>query len=200
MTCARCRAAHEHPTEDEKAAQFQSATEHICGCERYRVSPYSPGAVTDEERLHLLIMDPQSLLDGWLHPSKVKRFTTSGQSVLRESASIQEFEATAGELQSRAFMSGRQCRLFGVLTFSASSVRYCATDRLLCIFDTATEEKPNHADLMCAGLGPCPEAWSKSRKKQEEYEFAREVITAMGREFSKPDNFRGGALAKFASP
>gem|GEM_PF-4497517 len=200
MTCERCRAAHAHAVDDEKAEQFRNASDRICGCENFRLSDHSPGPVADGELLHMLVMDPQSIVDGWLHPSRIKRFTTSGQSVLRDGASDAEFELTAAQLQANAYRASKKTRLAGILSFLTANVRYCMTDRLLCVFDTAMEEKPNHADLMCSGLGPLSEDWSKNKRKKEEYEYAREVIIALGRMFNSPETFRNGMLAKYANP
>ena len=64
MTCELCRAAVAHPVDAEIASKLHAACKDICGCERFRLSDYSPGSVQDQETLNLLIFDPQGIKDG----------------------------------------------------------------------------------------------------------------------------------------
>lgn len=196
MSCENCRAAFAHANDDERARKFDEAAPRPCGCEKYRVSPHSPGPVTDDEVLCLLVSDPQMIVDGWLHPSKLANFDTSGQSVLREAAADNEFENTMAELVSRSKERGKHRWCLGVLRFPVHAVRYCASDRFLCVYDTGMEHKPFHADLMCGPL--VPDGATGGQLKRARMELAREVITALGREIVGPSDFRSGLLMRFS--
>lgn len=160
------------------------------------MSHHSPGPVLDTEDLCLLVSDPQMIMDGWIHPSKLMNFDTCGQSVLREGASDQEFLITMGELVTRSKEKGRDRWCLGILRFSAEAVRYCASDRFLCVYDTGMEGKPYHADLMCAPL--VPDNATSGQLKRARMELAREVLIAIGRDLVGPLEFRAGILASYA--
>lgn len=196
LSCDKCSKAHVHGVPNERAALFDNAFGHRCGCENCKVSEFSPGPVQDNETLHLIITDPQSILgDGRFHPQAFMRVDSSGLSVLREMAKDDEFILTMTELSAR-----KECYFHGVLQFKASDVRYCYYDRFLCVYDTALKEKPHHADMMAAPIAPSDGSWTKSKADKARMEFAKEVRLAVGKAMIEAKEFRGGLLVKFARP
>jgi len=116
-------------------------------------------------------------------------------SVLRDGASNAEFEETLTELQARATAAGNPCHFHGILAFLAANVRFCASDRFLCVFDTALEKKPHHADLM---RKPFPTDWTKSKTEKERMILVKELRQLIGSGFVAASRFRDGAFVSFA--
>jgi len=93
MTCEGCRTAllGDGPKRIAELVD-EAGGEKPCGCEAFSVSELSPGLVADDEVLHLLISDPQHLLDGgYINPAVLISIDEDGQSVLRDTASDEEF-------------------------------------------------------------------------------------------------------------
>ena len=74
--CRACRQA----VYFEPSAERHDAGDGTFACERYKLGAASPGPVTDEEYLNLIISDPQSLdpRSGYVLPLLVKQVNASG--------------------------------------------------------------------------------------------------------------------------
>ena len=198
MTCEACRAACSHGTANERAAQVHKADADVCGCERFSVSDFSPGRVKDDETLHMLISDPQHLLDGKLNPSSLIQIDKGGLSTLREAANNDEFLATCASLQQRAAAKGNPWFLHSVCNIAVGTLRYSNGDRFVCVYDTGVPDKPNHADIM----GPDIRAMSTKPMSNGELERAcrariKLLIERIGPRLVSPKDFRDGAFSSF---
>jgi len=154
MTCEKCRAAYNEVGDEQKqtAERMQDVDNgRPCPCEEHCMSDYSAGPVRDEETIHFLLTEPQALTqDGEIDPTIFMQMYRSGLSSLREGASLREYELTMDELIETSRAAKNEDRsLHSILEFPAGSVRFNEdASRFLCVFDTATAEKPSHVDLM----------------------------------------------------
>ncbi len=194
MSCEACRAAFNHLPAIERAACVHAASSECCGCERYKAAENSPGQITDDETLHLIISDPQHLLNGTeLNPVLAMQIDRGGLSTVRDAAADNEFVITLNELQQRP---GQVERYFhGMLSFRAATVRYDEGRRFVCIYDTALPGKPNHSDLMAP-----PYAGSNREKKRAEKARLKRLIDLIGPTFLSAARFRNGAFMQYARP
>jgi len=117
-----------------------------------------------------------------------------GMSVLRESASNEEFKAT---VTARIKKPGQ--KYHGVATFSCAEVRRIVAegntdqrkrnDRLYCVLDTDMEGLPNHAEIFATVPRPFKQNTPKAAWRNER---ERLLILLIGG-FSAPAEFRDGA-------
>jgi hypothetical protein len=201
MSCELCRAALSHPDDQEIAAKLHAACMDVCGCERYTLSDLSPGPVHDEELLNLIISDPQGIKDGKTpHPGILVQIDQAGLSVLRDAASNEEFEITIRELKERSEQKGGERYFFGICAFKARSIRVSGDRRFLCVYDTALDNKPNHADVFGPDLKAMalPEQISKGEHKRRNMARIKKFIEQMGECFVPARMFRDGAFAKYS--
>jgi hypothetical protein len=201
MTCQQCREACSYSVKKERAARTHAASSEICGCETFSLSQYSPGIVSDDEKLHFVVSDPKSLLNGVLSPNVLIQIDTGGLSILRDAASDEEFRITINELKARAEAQGAEWYFYGVCTFSASAIRYDEAKRFLCVYDTGLADKPNHADLMGPDLRalatPTISKGEHERRNRARIKRARDIIDSI---FTGAARFRGGKFSEFARP
>ncbi|WP_027555241.1 hypothetical protein [Bradyrhizobium sp. Cp5.3] len=198
MSSENCRAAIASMPPERIAERLHQATPEMCGCEAYQLGDTSPGRVADAETLNLIVSDPNSLLpDGTLNPSMLVQLDYSGVSVLRNSATNDEFELTLNELKARSTASGRARYFHGVCAFAAAVVRYDQDSRLVGVYDTSLPQKPNHADMiapdMHAGTGA-----SNSQKERDRRKRHKRVIELIGTSLVPARQFRSGAFLAFA--
>ncbi len=199
MTCEACRAACTHENTKERAVRVHRAEQELCGCENYSVSSFSPGRVKDEELLHMLISDPQHLLDGKLNPSSLIQVDRGGLSTLRDSADDKEFESTCSSLQRRATDKGHVWFLHAICTIPVSELRYLEDKRFVCVYDTGLPDKPHHADIM----GPDLKSVATRPMSNGEVERAcrariKILIEKCGAKLVAPRVFRDGAFSGYA--
>jgi hypothetical protein len=194
MSCENCRSALNLVPETGRAAAVNAVSEIPCFCESFSASPHSSGRVEDGEELNLLVTDPQHLLqDGALHPGLISRIDTSGVSVLRGAACDSEFRITYGLLAEASRAKGVPRYLHGICTFTARDVRYEGEKRLLCVYDTAYEDRPGHADLLAPRF---PAGTSRGEIER----FKKALVRRIGPTLVRIEKFRDGALADFARP
>jgi hypothetical protein len=157
-------------------------------CERYKLGAASPGPVTDEEYLNLIISDPQSLdpRSGYVLPLLVKQVDMNGVSVLRDAAANIEFETTLAELKRRSDAKGKPRYFHGVFRFLAADVRLEGQDRWLGVYDTSLPSRVHHADIMAP---PLP------TRREREARIKR-LLDKISHGFHSVEHFRDGALAK----
>jgi hypothetical protein len=193
--CDKCKAAHLDPDDAGRAARFAAAGKTLCGCEGGSVSEHSPGPVGDDEVIQFIVTDPQWIMDnGQIHPAAFMRVDVSGLSALRENALDCEFDTTMRELAERAANSNKECFFHGTLSFKAFDVRYCMSDRVVCVYDTGLKDKPNHVELMCAPIaGPTRSQIEKKRRG-----LIKNIIEGVGNQLTSCKEFRGGLLQKYA--
>jgi hypothetical protein len=202
MTCEACRAAAAHDVDGEIAARLHAASSTICGCEKFRLSDLSPRRVEDTEMLDLIISDPQSIQGGKLpHPSALVQIDRGGLSVLRDTASNDEFEITIRELKDRAEASGRERFFHGICSIPTTEIRVDGARRFLCVYDTALPAKPNHADI----FGPDLKAMAETGISNAEHERRKRArikrfIDKIGDCFVPASAFRQGAFIAHTRP
>jgi hypothetical protein len=108
----------------------------------------SPGPVKDDEVLHLLLTDPQAIVDGKISSVTFSHAFRNGLSAIRATAPVEEYKVVLEELIRRSAASNGERYFNGVLAFPASLVREKDGKRLLCVYDTSLPGQPNHVDLM----------------------------------------------------
>jgi hypothetical protein len=186
MGCLDCRKALAEQT-GTFADRIHAASDEPCGCERHSLSDLSPGVVCDNESLCFIISDPDGMGDGGVNPILLQRVHSGGLSVLRATASTEEFAQTLEELRLRWAASVRS--FAGIVAFDCSAVRHSKGERLCCVFDTAVPGKPHHADIVSR-----PAKVTEGRKEKLS---TKRLAEAMGSRFETPSKFRGGALALY---
>lgn len=201
MTCEECRAAAWGSEPKFIVKNVNKASGGVpCGCEVHRLSEHSPGLVRDEELLNLLVTYPQHILpDGHVHPALLVSVDVNGQSVLRGDASDDEFKITLKMLRDGARRkNGGELYLHGVFSFNASVIRYVAGDRLVCVLDTAMQDRPHHADIMGPSvLRNDEETLSKNQTKKRQMARIRDILDLIGPTMISAKEFRDSALAEF---
>lgn len=196
MSCAACIQAL--AVEVDRVSSINSIPDIPCVCEQYSLSPLSPGPVVDDENLHYLVPTPNGLLEnGYLNPTFVQQVEKNGLSVLRALAIDDEFELTVSQLRARWSQTGR--KLHGIMTFAAGSVRYDNEDRLCCVYDTAEEDKPGHAELMAIDISHKMTGLTKSQIKQMREARIKKIVDRIGSNFESVATFRSGNLLHLAN-
>jgi hypothetical protein len=201
MSYEACRAAVSHNVDPEIAGELHAACEPICGCEQFRLSDYSPGQVGDEETLNLIIIDPQGIQGGKIpHPGALVQIDRSGLSVLRDRSINEEFEITINELRARAKANGVERFFHGVCSFRASAIRFDGEGRFLCVYDTALQEKPSHADVFGPDLKAMasPEVISNGEHERRKRARIKKLIDKIGDCFAPASTFRNGVFAGYS--
>jgi hypothetical protein len=178
---------------DQRATRIHQALHLQFGCERYRLSKYSPGPVADTEILNLIITDPQSLdlRSGKLNPVLAKQVHKNGLSVLRDAAGNVEFERTYAELKRSSDAKGKERFFHGVCAFETRRLRYQDDGaRISGIYDTGLSDRPHHADIMAPPAGT----------RREEEQRLKKIIDKIGPRFVGVAAFRNGAFLRFSRP
>lgn len=195
MSCEACIEALS--VEVDRVTSINRVHNIPCACEQYTLSPLSPGIVDDAETLHYLVPTPSGLLEnGCLNPTFVKKVEKNGLSVLRSHAADGEFEITVDQLRPRWQQAGR--KLHGIMTFSVAAVRYDDLERLCCVYDTAEENKPAHAELMAADISHRFAGMTKSQVKQMREARIKRIVDSIGSTFEPISTFRSGKIAHLA--
>lgn len=120
-----------------------------CLCEKYRTSKYSPGQVSNSEKLTRFVFSPVHVgKKGNIKPSIFSHTFSVGCSVQRESL-VSDSELTE-------FVKNYLKRLpdhtwYGVLTGGCASLREFSLDntgqRAFCVYDTAEKINPAHCEI-----------------------------------------------------
>jgi hypothetical protein len=134
-----------------------------CPCERGQMSPESSGPVHDNEILDLLLTDPQAIVDGKINPIVFSGALRNGLSTIRTGAPVEEYKTVLNELNKRSKEANGVRYFDSVLRFPAGMVREKDGRRLLCVYDTALPNQPNHVDLMSPNPSAFPD--KNSQKK-----------------------------------
>jgi hypothetical protein len=129
------------------------------------------------------------LSDGTLHPGLLSQLTRKGLSVLRESASNEEFETTFAELKKGSDSRGQERYLDSISSFRAGAIRFIDGRRLAGVYGTPVDGRPHHADVMAPRLAGLDA--ERRRKKLTE-------VMSEGR--ISIDEFRGGTFLRHARP
>jgi len=189
--CSLCKLAIWSDPDERRAQRLAHVRTDPFSCERCRLSIWSPGRVNDDEILHLIITDPQSVdsRSGQLLPRAVNQIDRAGQSVLRDGASNRQFRWTYGEMKKASDARGIPRFFHGVCSFPARVIRYDNNSRLLGVYDTALLSRRYHADLFAPPLG------LSRRDKERRTEL---IIRKVGPNFASVAKFRGGLFLKFA--
>ncbi len=183
-----------NPETDGKAVRIGEACP-ACVCEHVTVGRHgSPGKVHSSEVLHSVVIAPTDLDKDALAITMITHAEKKGMSVLRESASNEEFKAT---VTARIKKPGQ--KYHGVATFSCAEVRRIVAegntdqrkrnDRLYCVLDTDMEGLPNHAEIFATVPRPFKQNTPKAAWRNER---ERLLILLIGG-FSAPAEFRDGA-------
>ncbi|WLF95716.1 hypothetical protein Q5698_08535 [Brucella intermedia] len=187
MSCEACRAAR--AANGDLVAAINDVDDEDCACESFSMDPRSPGPVADDENLHLIVRDPDGLLENkHLNPVFVQQLFKNGMSVLRQAAADDEFCLTVEELQQSWIPKNKS--VHGMLTFKAASVRYKDDQRLCCVYDTSLDNKPHHADMMAPKLKETPGVSLKVVKQR----VVKAIIDGIGSDFIPAVEIRDGAL------
>jgi hypothetical protein len=188
--CRACRSAAHFEPAQERATRVHRACENPFACERYKLGRGSPGPVSDAEYLNLVITDPQAIdpRTGKLLPILVNQIDRGGLSVLRDAATIAEFDVTFAEMKKSSDAKGNERYFHSVCRFLTFSVRLENQARHLGVYDTALPGRPHHADI----LAPPP----ASRRDQEARK--RRIIDKIGPSLIAVADFRGGTFVKYA--
>lgn len=161
-----------------------------CACERFRMSAHSPRPVGQSENLARFVFSPLHLTKkGDLNPSFFSHVTTKGCSLQRDSIATEE------ELREfvQAFLSRDTKRSWkGVVSARCADVRSITPGssadgvrRAICVYDTAEEGNPAHAEMCSA----------RSIQEADAAELRRHLMAAFGDgKILEPGAFRGGAI------
>jgi hypothetical protein len=144
-----CRDVNRDTQDDPQRADKLSSVPPTCGCEQYRTSQYSPGVITDNEKLTRFVFAPVHVSkNGGVKPSLFNQVHTSGCSVQRDSiadnSEITSFVSTfLGAGEDRVWM--------GVVSAECHNIRSIRIDdrseRAVCVFDTSGKNNPAHGEV-----------------------------------------------------
>lgn len=119
-----------------------------CACERYKMSRHSPGTVRDEELVERFVFSP-------MHVNKKtgKPMPNLFSHAEKKGCSIQRARASNDEIQNFAtgFLENPKHAWLGVVSARCGEVRTMRldghVDQIACIYDTAEETNPSHAEI-----------------------------------------------------
>ncbi len=198
----KCRqVSYDSPEANDRAVRIGTACPH-CVCESVSVGRYgSPAAVRSSETLHSILIAPVDFENDQIAMTLLTHAARKGMSVLRESASNDEFQriiaaSTSGDAR-RHFraVASLSCSDIRALVAGENGDQRRAGDRLYCVLDTDMDGLPHHADIFATlprphpGRGP-KAAWRAEREK---------LMDLMLRNVSTAPQFRGGALINLAA-
>jgi hypothetical protein len=188
-SCRACRAAAVYEPAKERAARIHQACAEPFACERFKLVSRSPGPVADNEYLNLIVSDPHHLdrRSGMLLPVSINQVDGAGVSVLRDSATNEEFDATFVLLKRSSDAKGRERYFHGVCKFLAGAVRWDNGVRHVGVYDTALSDRIHHADMLAP---PTSRKEQEARKKRLIYKIGPSLIGVI--------EFRRGAFMKYA--
>ena len=174
----------------ERAVRISSACSEPFACERFKLGRRSPGPVSDDEYLNLIITDPQAIdrRSGKLLPILLKQIDEKGVSVLRDGATNKEFEITYEQMKSGSDAKGKPRFWHGVCRFPARNLRYDGCQRRLGIYDTPLPDRRHHADIIAPPLD--------TRREREARQ--KRIIDEIGSSIIPVEKFRDGSLSRHA--
>lgn len=169
-----------------------------CACEHGAVGAFgSPGRVANDERLYRVIVAPPDMSENQLVLTSLTQAEQKGLSVLRGSASDEEFIHVAR----KRLKDQSERRVHGVAEFLCSEVRELFSEvtegrsrvqRLFCIYDTDEEKLPCHADIFQTS----PTGLSKNKTRSLMKEDREKLLRVVAARLISADAFRGGILAR----
>jgi len=198
VTCATCRqlfeAADKRPDTRVREVDFARAQ---CACEREVVSAHSPGQVADSEILIRILVAPQHMAKGKVRPraSSLADAEFRGLSIFREKyTSKVRIRKIAEDLVRRAKVAnGEKAGVFGVLRIECSIVRASKIDldifRGYCVYDTALNDDPSHAEIFQRVSDGDESLWGDRR---------RLLFESIKNTFVSVEDFEGGLLRDLA--
>lgn len=185
--CIDCQGINQKTQNDNRVSEINVAAPD-CGCEKYRMSEYSPSVVGDSEQLALFIFLPifQIGKNGKAKSNTFSHVHKKGRSIQRDSV------ATSSELDqfARDFLDADERRIWkGVLLAKCADVRNIKTDDLLnravCVYDTAERKNPAHGEM----------AQTQHIDEADEIELRNKLLEVFGRgDFIAPSQYRGGVI------
>jgi hypothetical protein len=199
VSCTTCRTtfAALAGTDKKEHALRLDQEEPTCRCQRVSVSAHSPGPVDDTETLIRIVIVPHHVGKmGSLKASVLTHTENIGMSVFREErATDDEIRATATTLvqNARKAMPAKPVGVLGLLRMKCAEIRtFCwepETDPCYCVYDTAKEEAPAHAD-----------AFQRIANVPEEVRLARRIalFDRVKAHLITVDEFRDGLLKDLA--
>lgn len=145
----KCRRVNKLTSKDKQRVAAVNKECPDCICEKHKTSRYSPGPVSDTEKLTRFVFSPLHLRkNGAIKPSVFSHVFQVGCSVQRESV-VSESELTQFV---RGFLAKNPTQAWhGVLTGDCSLLRQFSLEslgrRALCIYDTAEKDNPAHGEI-----------------------------------------------------
>lgn len=147
--CERCSQLHMDTYDATDRVERIIASAASCVCEQCRISPHSPGSIEADEILTRFANFPfQITKTGKIKTGMFSHTANRGCSIQRET------KATNNELVAslEQFLSGRDDATWkGILQARTSDVRSIvlsdAKERAVCVYDTADENNPAHAEM-----------------------------------------------------
>lgn len=187
VSCFECRAALESEPAKTRCERLYEVDKGTLKCEAYGASNLGP--VHDLETLNFIVCSPP-FPDGTLTPEGLIQLDYSGLSVLRDAASNDEFTLTISQMSER-----RARELVGVARFTAATVRHDGNARLVGVYDTPLDGKPNHCDLLAPHIAPIKDVLSRRDAESKRKKRIRRLIEKIGPDAIVPAiAFRDGAL------
>jgi hypothetical protein len=179
---------------DTRVQSFDELKPNCC-CQNHSVSKFSSGAVQNEEVLIRILVAPQHTRRGKPRASALTDAERRGLSVLRESkATDQEIFAVAEGLVKRARSNNNdKAGVIGVLRMVCDTVRSCPCHQegkpCYCVYDSALEDTPSHAEAFQRVAGVTPEVMDKRRQ---------DLFGLVKDQFVPVADFRDGLLTRLA--
>lgn len=187
VSCIACRIALASDPQHQRCEQVYAIESGSLACEQCGASDLGP--VSDDEVLNFLVCDPP-FEDGTLTPGGLVQIDRSGLSVLRDAASDDEFRKTYRQLS-----EGKPRNLVAIARFTASTVRYDGDQRLVGVYDTPLDGKPNHCDILGPHIPVVPDVTSKTKAETLRKKRIKKLIEKIGPAALVPtEDFRGGFL------
>lgn len=202
--CESCRGTFDLKPQNDKYAEEIDSAHPNCACQKFSLSPYSPGIVDDSEKLYRMIILPGDLDDKEkLTFESIKSTYKNGLSVFRECASDADITNLA---EDRLYIKPTQQRrsVKGLIALSAAEVRELDHETIgapFCIYDQTVQRKfdkslphvGTHVGIFQRILAP------KTPSRKEKHQQACEVLFEYMKDPTRwidAEEFRDGFLAR----
>lgn len=183
------------PTDNSRIASLNSRSPD-CTCERATVSKYSRRPVGDGEILARFVFDPIHISkNGTVKPSLFSHVNHIGCSVQRDTVATQdELVVFVRSFMEKQLAKNADTKWHSVVTAPCEKIRGLmhgsATNRSVCVFDTAERANPAHAELFQTQYVV---------DQADQLELRRELLGSFSDHFS-PSRFRNGTVLAAISP
>jgi len=137
--CAKCRQLLADNEDNNKLADLVEAQHPGCACESHSIGDGSPGAVSDDECLHRLIVSPRDYdpETGTILTRPFEKVFANGLSVWRAAGPDADVEILLSEALTRSASSPAK-KIFAVCEIDVTTVRGMVDatgERLFCVYD-----------------------------------------------------------------